>query len=92
MHARGDFFLFCLTAKYTTFSEKQKGMVLGFQCECTIVSDGRLMQESNQYCPDSHVILNEWLKEHNKGPFKKYVRSSISTFDLLPPLTHMFAF
>ena len=60
-------------------------MVWGFQCECTIVSDGRLMQETIQYCHDSHVILNEWRKEHNKGPFKKYVRSSISTFDLLPP-------
>lgn len=66
-------------------------MVWGFQCECTIVSDGRLMQETIQYCHDSHVILNEWRKEHNKGPFKKYVL----VYQLLtsyPLPTHMFAF
>ena len=54
-------------------------MVWAFQCECTLVSDGRLMQETIQYRHDSHFILSEWRKEHNhKGQFKKYVRPNIA--------------
>ena len=52
------------------------------------MADGRLMQETIQYRHDSHFILSEWRKEHNhKGPFKKYVRPNILTFDP-PPNRH----
>ena len=61
-------------------------MVWAFQCECILVSGGRLMQETIQYRHDSHFILSEWRKEHNhKGPFKEYVRPNILAFDPLPP-------